>query len=53
MEAPKEGREQIYPDAIAVDASCIGNPGKMEYRGVVVETGDILFQVKSILRAPI
>lgn len=33
----------INPDAIAVDASSQGNPGRMEYRGVVVETGDEVF----------
>lgn len=33
----------IIPDAIAVDASSQGNPGRMEYRGVVVETGDEVF----------
>lgn len=33
----------IHPDAIAVDAACSGNPGVMEYRGVVIETGDLLF----------
>lgn len=46
MSAPEEDNELIYQDAIAVDASCIGNPGKMEYRGIVVETGDIYFQSK-------
>lgn len=33
----------IHPDAIAVDASSQGNPGRMEYRGVFVETGDEVF----------
>ncbi|MCH5235491.1 MAG: ribonuclease H family protein [Muribaculaceae bacterium] len=32
-------------DAWAVDASCLGNPGKMEYRGVNLKTGEVLFQV--------
>jgi len=32
-------------DAIAVDASCLGNPGKMEYRGVYVKTGQELFRI--------
>lgn len=31
--------------AIAVDASCLGNPGKMEYRGVDLMTGDEIFRV--------
>lgn len=38
-----------FPDidlnAIAVDASCMGNPGIMEYRGVDVETGAEIFRV--------
>lgn len=29
---------------IAVDAACSGNPGKMEYRGVYVETGTEIFK---------
>ncbi len=36
-------RASISPDAIAVDASSQGNPGRMEYRGVYVETGDEVF----------
>ena len=35
---------EIDPDAWAVDASCLGNPGKMEYRGVELRTGKVLFQ---------
>ena len=39
----------IYPkevllESIAVDAACAGNPGVMEYRGVFVKTGEILFE---------
>ena len=30
-------------DAIAVDAACSGNPGKMEYRGVYLRTGKEIF----------
>lgn len=30
-------------NAIAVDASCPGNPGPMEYRGVCLRTGQELF----------
>lgn len=29
--------------SIAVDAACSGNPGKMEYQGVDVETGSLIF----------
>lgn len=35
----------IDKDAWAVDASCLGNPGIMEYRGVEVATGRQLFKV--------
>lgn len=38
--------QEIDLSALAVDASTIGNPGPMEYRGVWVETGDILFSSK-------
>lgn len=31
--------------AIAVDASCLGNPGKMEYRGVWAADGGVIFNV--------
>lgn len=36
---------EIDPLAIAVDASCLGNPGKMEYRGVEVATGREVFRL--------
>lgn len=35
----------IDSDAWAVDASCKGNPGIMEYRGVEIKTGKVLFNV--------
>ena len=35
----------IDKDAWAVDASCMGNPGIMEYRGVELATGKELFKV--------
>jgi ribonuclease HI len=31
-------------DSIAVDAACSGNPGRLEYRGVYVPTGEELFR---------
>jgi len=34
--------------AIAVDAACSGNPGPMEYRGVRIGTGEVLFKVGPI-----
>ena len=36
---------EIDPEAWAVDASCLGNPGKMEYQGVEVKTGKVIFRV--------
>ena len=41
----KELNPEIDYEAWAVDASCLGNPGKMEYRGVEVKTGKIIFNV--------
>lgn len=34
---------EVEADAISVDAACSGNPGKMEYRGVYLKTGQQLF----------
>ena len=39
-----EGTPKPEPNAIAVDAACSGNPGKMEYRGVYVDTGTEVFK---------
>ena len=36
--------ERPILEGICVDASCIGNPGKMEYRGVDMKTGKIVFE---------
>ena len=36
---------EIDRDGWAVDASCMGNPGIMEYRGVSLKTGEELFRV--------
>lgn len=36
---------EIDVDGWAVDASCLGNPGVMEYRGVDLRTGEELFRV--------
>lgn len=33
----------ILTHSLSVDASCSGNPGKMEYRGVYTETGEVIF----------
>ena len=35
----------IVRDSLAVDAACSGNPGKMEYRGVYVNTGQEIFRI--------
>ncbi len=51
--APKKAKPAPDPntpkpyieESIAVDAACSGNPGPMEYRGVYVRTGQILFKV--------
>lgn len=36
---------EIRLDAIAVDGACSANPGPVEYRGVIVGTGEELFRV--------
>ncbi len=36
---------EVRQDAIAVDASCLGNPGRMEYRGVDLATGREIFRI--------
>lgn len=33
-------------DGVCVDASCIDNPGKMEYRGVDLKSGKVIFEMK-------
>lgn len=35
----------ILPESIAVDAACSGNPGLMEYRGVLVADGKEIFHI--------
>ncbi len=35
---------EIIADSVCVDASCIGTPGKVEYRGVYTATHNVLFQ---------
>ena len=50
---PKKAKPVLDPttpppyivESIAVDAACSGNPGPMEYRGVYVRTGQVLFKV--------
>lgn len=46
--APAKGKtpkSAIIQNSIAVDAACSGNPGDMEYQGVVTSTGQLLFHV--------
>lgn len=49
--APKSGAgsyrdfPEIDKEAWAVDASCLGNPGRMEYQGVDLATGKVIFRV--------
>lgn len=40
---PGELPASVILNALAVDAACSGNPGKMEYRGVYVGTGEEVF----------
>lgn len=48
---PKPGEPDYFTnpevdlDAWAVDASCLGNPGRMEYQGVELMTGRTLFRI--------
>ena len=34
---------EIIMDSVCVDASCRGNPGDVEYRGVYTATGEVIF----------
>ena len=43
-ESLPDGTPKPEQNAIAVDAACSGNPGKMEYRGVYVATGTEVFK---------
>jgi ribonuclease HI len=40
----RAGGDAPAPDSIAVDASCVGNPGPVEYRGVRVGDGREVFR---------
>ena len=35
----------VILNSLAVDAACSGNPGKMEYRGVYIGTGEEIFHI--------
>lgn len=34
---------EVEAEAVSVDAACSGNPGKMEYRGIYLKTGQEIF----------
>lgn len=34
---------EVQAEALAVDAACSGNPGPMEYRGIYLRTGEVVF----------
>ena len=44
-----ENFPEIQLSGIAVDAACAGNPGPMEYKGVIVGTGEQLFHYGPIM----
>lgn len=46
---PEEIPDEMRCNALAVDAACSGNPGKMEYRGVYLATGEEIFRVGPII----
>ena len=41
----QDWRDHVPQDCIAVDAACEGNPGNMEYRGVDLASGQVIFHV--------
>ncbi|MFB2771171.1 viroplasmin family protein [Pelatocladus sp. BLCC-F211] len=51
----QEAKEKIVPanelimDSVCVDASCIGNPGNVEYRGMYTATRKVIFHKRSML----
>ncbi len=43
--APKKAVGNYIADSLSVDAACSGNPGDMEYRGVLTRTGEQVFHL--------
>lgn len=41
---------QVIADSISVDASCLGNPGDVEYRGVHTTTKELIFHIGPLKR---
>lgn len=37
---------ELIPDSVCVDASCLGNPGDVEYRGIYTATREVIFHKK-------
>ena len=48
-----QAKEQPVSPAIAVDAACAGNPGKMEYQGVFVDFGTQPATTVQLFKSPI
>ena len=48
-----QAKEQPVSPAIAVDAACAGNPGKMEYQGVFVDFGVQPANVFNLFKSPV
>lgn len=48
-QTPRVAPSAIDSNGIAVDAACSGNPGRMEYRGVHIASGQELFHFGPIL----
>jgi ribonuclease HI len=42
---PRKAVGNYLVDSLAVDAACSGNPGDMEYRGVLTRTGEQVFHL--------
>ena len=48
-----KAKEQPISPAIAVDAACAGNPGKMEYQGVFVDFGTQPATTRPLFKSPV
>lgn len=49
----KDASEKPISPAIAVDAACSGNPGKMEYQGVFVDCGTDPITTADLFKSPL
>lgn len=50
---PMTSTEKPFSPAIAVDAACSGNPGKMEYQGVFVDFGTEPATTTTLFKSPV